>query len=211
MEDNPALDGDDHQAIEQLLPWYVTSQLDTHEADVVEAHLATCDACRTMLAEERALCESVAALPIATDAAWVAFRRRLVTAPPTRRKLWARRAMRSVRSDRFGWLVAAQAAILLAVVGIGLPLLQAPPEYRGLSGEPSTGSGNIVAVFQPETTVQQMRLTLESVGATIVGGPTGSDAYILRVPEASRTERLARLRRQRAVVLAEAIDGGPQP
>jgi hypothetical protein len=47
------LDGDPHQAVQALLPWYVNGRLEADEAARVEDHLAACAVCRLGLDWER--------------------------------------------------------------------------------------------------------------------------------------------------------------
>jgi hypothetical protein len=44
-------------------------------------------------------------------------------------------------------------------------------------------------------------------GASIVGGPTSTDAFLLKVPAESRETALAHLRADRHVLMAQPIDG----
>jgi hypothetical protein len=62
-------------------------------------------------------------------------------------------------------------------------------------------------MFSPDTTESEMTKLLRSNGAALVGGPTPTDAYLLRVPAASRQSALNRLRSDRHVLLAQPIDG----
>ena len=55
-----------------------------------------------------------------------------------------------------------------------------------------------------------MRSALRQSGASLVGGPTDADAWLLSVPSAQRSVALARLRADREVVMAEPIDGAAQ-
>jgi hypothetical protein len=62
-------------------------------------------------------------------------------------------------------------------------------------------------MFRADTTEAQMRTLLRANGASLAGGPTSTDAYLLRVPPRSRTAVLAKLRSDGHVVLAQPIDG----
>ena len=56
-----------------------------------------------------------------------------------------------------------------------------------------------------------IRGALKSSGSRLVDGPTGADAYVLRAPDALRSEAVAKLRADRDVVVAEPIDAGEPP
>jgi hypothetical protein len=62
-------------------------------------------------------------------------------------------------------------------------------------------------MFRPDTTEHDLRQLLLRNEARLVDGPTVSDAYVLRVAPDRRSAALSRLRADRNVVLAEAIDG----
>jgi hypothetical protein len=62
-------------------------------------------------------------------------------------------------------------------------------------------------VFKPETREAQLRRLLSTNDASLVGGPTDADAYLLHVPEAARADVVTRLRARPEIVMAEPIDG----
>ncbi|MEO7009989.1 MAG: zf-HC2 domain-containing protein, partial [Caldimonas sp.] len=73
-----ALGGEEHRAIELLLPWYVNGSLEPDETAEVEAHLHACATCQTELAWQHRLC--AAAPPDAdrcVDDGWSALQHRL--------------------------------------------------------------------------------------------------------------------------------------
>jgi hypothetical protein len=76
--------------------------------------------------------------------------------------------------------------------------------YRAL-GASQNANGNMVVVFRPETSEQELRRILHTAGARIVGGPTITDAYLLSVPEDKLPAALSSLRSDRAVMLAESL------
>ena len=89
--------------------------------------------------------------------------------------------------------VAIQAAVMLALVLvlIGGPLRE--ERYRALGARPAAVEPNAVAVFRSDATSQQMRDALDAAGASIVGGPTVTNAYLLRFKTNVGPEGLARL------------------
>jgi len=64
----------------------------------------------------------------------------------------------------------------------------------------------MIVMFQPNATEKDMRAALESAGASIVGGPTPANAYLLHVAPSGRAAAVARLHDSNAVQLAEPID-----
>jgi hypothetical protein len=112
------------------------------------------------------------------------------------------------------WAMAAQTAVIvLLAAAIVLQLSVAPSlVYRTLSDTgpgPEPGTLRIQVIFADDTTEQEIRTLLSSVGATIVAGPSSMAVYILAVTPhgsdgAARTgQTLAVLREHPKVRLAE--------
>ena len=198
-----------HHEAEELLPWYVTGQLDLEEQALVEAHVSSCAHCRRQLAFERRMIDEFAAMTPEVDSGWARLRRRLE--PQHSASLWDR-----ITSEAgAAWqtftrpAVAALAVAQLAFVGIAGALLfsLSQPSYRALGSAPPPQSANVIAMFRADTTETQLADLLRANGASLVGGPTSTDAYMLRVPASSRSSALERLRADRHVLMAEPIDG----
>lgn len=214
------LAGDRHQQVQSLLPWYVNGTLGVDEAAAVEAHLAECDECRADLATERVLGSETALASMDVDQGWAAMRDRIAGAVPVAplppqqpdKVVPLRRKPLLGRSIPVGWALAAQAAALALVVG-GVAVTRPSPNhvYHALGSAPASAAANAIVIFRPDATEEAMRAALTLNSATLVGGPTASDAYVLHVDPAKRAEVLAALRADRHVVLAEPIDGPAQP
>jgi len=209
MVDIIRLHGDPHEQTQRLLPWYANGTLEGDEAAVVEAHLPECAECRTDLRLERALGREIASLP--TDAAhgWASLRERLEE--PGRTSLPAPRAFLR-RPVPIGWALAAQAASLVLIVGLAWTATRpSPPRYVALGAPATAAPGNVVVIFNPTTSEQDLRGAVVQSGARIVDGPTASDAYVLHVDAGSRAAALTRLRSDAHVALAEPIDADARP
>ncbi|GAA0296504.1 hypothetical protein GCM10009087_02840 [Sphingomonas oligophenolica] len=198
---------DRHDEALKLLPWYMTGRLDPADKARVGAHLAMCPACRAELAAERRLRDGVARLAIDMELDWAAFRRARAVRPHSRLAgaVGAALRRRMSRPAALGWLVAAQAALLLVAMPVAPPAGR-PAPYRALGAAAQPVAGNIVVMFRPETSEHDLRRVLTLSGARLVDGPTAAHAYVVRVPEAGRGTALATLRAQAAVMLAEPID-----
>ncbi len=107
------------------------------------------------------------------------------------------------------WALAAQFAVIA-----GLAILLVPPygdlaAYRVLgAGTEADSAGNVVVIFQPETTVQDMHRILQTSRARMVDGPTVTDAYVLAVPDTRLAQAIDALRAEPAVALAEPLNAG---
>jgi hypothetical protein len=217
-----SLPGDPHQQVQTLLPWYMNGTLDAGEVALVEAHLAQCAACRQDLADSADDRETLRTLPSHADveSGWTAMRSRIEATPASEpavaaepanvvplRKGWLQRSV-PVR-----WALAAQAAAAVLIVGAGrlmMPVAAPEPLYHALGSAPQATPGNMVVIFRPDTMEQDLRGAVVTSGAELVGGPTASDAYVLRIASAKRDTALAHLRADTHVVLAEPIDGSAQ-
>lgn len=207
-----------HHDAEELLPWYATGQLEGAELALVEEHLSDCAHCRRQLAFERRMVDEFAELTPEIDGGWERLKQRLGTpaAAPVRqasrpRESWWDKAARDAASVWQTFTRPAVAAVafaqlaILVVAGSALYSLS-QPSYRALGSAPPPQSANVIAMFRADTTESQMRELLRGTGASLVGGPTPTDAYLLRVPVRSRDAAIARLRTDRHVVMAQPID-----
>jgi anti-sigma factor RsiW len=74
---NQIVEQDPHRETEELLPWYVTGQLDETEREAVERHLAGCAQCEKQLRVERRLAEEFRANTPDIELGWQRLRSRL--------------------------------------------------------------------------------------------------------------------------------------
>jgi hypothetical protein len=200
------LDSDEHRQAQDLLPWFVNETLDPAEAAKVAAHLAHCVRCQSdaaAQAELRALPDDAeAASTIERD--WARLRSQLGAAPrlpgastPFARPWWKR---------GLALAVAIQSVVVLGLATALLAVSMRPEPYRALGAAPAAAEANAVAVFRADATEQQMRDALRAAGARIVGGPTLTDAYLLRLNDRD-AQAIARLRAQPGVLSVESLQG----
>ena len=236
-----------HQAVQELLPWYASSQLPADDAQRVEQHLHVCEQCRQDLQWERDLrTETQAdagrdalALPEGVDMerAWARMMPALgaqepgagthvqapaaepisaaPATPPVAPPLSPQRWWRSGAANQpslLRWAVAAQLVLIVGLVALLARPDEPPAAYHVLgNGTGGTATGNLVVMFQPNTTERELRRFLQAQGARMVDGPTVTDAYLLSVPDENRDRALQALRANPAVKLAEALDEGGAP
>jgi anti-sigma factor RsiW len=210
---NPIHSGaEPHDQAEELLPWYVTGQLDADDRALVEQHLSSCAHCRRQLAFERRMVDEFATMTPQVDTGWARLKQRLE--PPRiaqpRASLWDKVA----RDAHALWetlsrpAVAALATAQLAIIAVAGALVSlSQPAYQALGSAPPPQSANVIAMFRGDTSESELRALLQSNGASLVGGPTSTDAYLLQVPATSRPEVLGKLQSDRHVLMAQAIDG----
>lgn len=210
----------EHQDMQALLPWYAAGTLADSEAARVQRHLRACPACRAELAWQRRMIETAAPLPAGLDQerALARLLPRLDEAPhelaqpvakPSRvvqqRTRIASALMGWLRGpgDWKGWAITAQAAVIVVLAALLLPA-GAPPTYQALGADAAVVP-DLLVVFKPGASVQDVQRLLRDSGARIVGGPTSTGAWLLDVDPAQRAALLASLRGDAAVELAEAL------
>jgi hypothetical protein len=221
-------DGNQHQKVWEILPWYVNGTLESHEHELVARHILKCQSC----ADEVARCQSIAtAVRSAEEAARTPSPEHLAhlmeridrgsaSAAPERWRIRAREWIEKIQlafhetPSLFRWTLAAQtAAIVLLAAAIMLKASVAPSFYRTLSDAvsgPEPGRVHLQVVFVDDITEREIRTLLGSIGATIVAGPTPMAVYTValaaedREAPARTRETLALLRAHPKVRLAEA-------
>jgi anti-sigma-K factor RskA len=196
-----------HDEAEELLPWYATGQLDAADRALVERHLLSCGNCREQLAVERRLIDEFQAMAPEVESGWVRLRGRIDTPVQVARapkqpfaELWAVLTRPAVAA-----IAVAQLAFVVIAGGALLSLSR--PAYHVLGSAPVPADANVIVIFDADTTEGEMRGALGAAGASIVGGPTSADAYLLHVAPAGRQNSLARLQADANVQLAQPIDG----
>ena len=202
------LKASEHDKVLELLPWFVNGTLSADETSRVEAHLEGCAECREALEFERQLARGVATLPLNVNDSWNAMEQRLgderrEPAPSSNVHFLRRRVP-------VAWAGAgALAAAATVAIVLGLPAGQQPltdQTYHTLSAPRTATPGQIVVLFKPDTTEQQVRVILSAQNARVVDGPTAAGAYVLHV-DGTPTQALNALRQSSQIVLAEPIEG----
>lgn len=201
----------DHQAIEMLLPWFITKTLNVDEMAQVDQHLADCHQCRALLAQEQQLQADFADIPVAVP----------LFGPPNIDNIELRpnlsRNWRATKQILTGWVAkpgrvltfaVAQAAMLLLMFQLVQPAALPDAKYRTLSSGEVTGeaSANAIVIFNGDTLEKDFRSILVDADATIVGGPNDANAYMLRIDGSKRDSVLEKLRANRQIVLVQPID-----
>jgi Putative zinc-finger len=203
---------DEHRDIQALLPWFVTGELDHPERARIQAHLDDCAQCSAEFDSERRLARRITEMTPGPSTPDVEHGWNLISRSLDHERLGSPTASRWF--GRFwegrSWLGLAVAIqmCLLVVMGVALWRAELPARYHALGSKVADTDANVVVIFRPEISERDMRQILKASGARLVGGPTVSDAYLLRVEPPTRAAVVARLRQEREVVLAEPIDGG---
>ena len=204
------IDGAEHQAVQLLLPWHGNAMLSASEAARVEAHVAECARCQADLAWQSRLrlapVDAGTAEPPSFDRRWGTLRAQLATDVAASRLVSGRAPRRAVP---LGWTfaLAAQAGLLLAFALVATwPMLSTRVEpYRGLGAAPASAAANAIVVFRADATEAQIRGALRAGDAHLVGGPTVSDAYLLKLRTHNQAT-LSTLRSQPGVARVESLE-----
>ena len=83
-----------------------------------------------------------------------------------------------------------------------------PAAYRTLAAPAPAATARALIMFKPQASEQQIREALQASGASLVGGPTESRAYVLQLPRNGQKEALQHLREQPIVTMAESLEPG---
>lgn len=212
MADIYRLHGSPHDDIQALLPWYVNGTLAAEEIARIEAHLSECAECRAELESEHSLARGIATMPLGVEHGWSSMKRQMSADPPPQPVPEEQSFLR--RRIPIGWALAvplaaaAAVALMFTVLPVGTPTEQT---YHALGSPAADNQGNLVVLFKPDSTEQQIRVVLTANNARLVDGPTAAGAYILQVEDARRDQALQRLRQSGQIVLAEPLEpAGPQ-
>jgi len=199
-----------HDEAEELLPWYATGQLGEAERARVERHLYSCEACRQQLALERRMTDEFRSASPEMESGWARLKTRIEPPRPAAapRLIFLADLKSLVSRPAVAALAAAQLAFVV-VAGASLMSLSRPA-YHTLGSAPAPAPTNVIVIFRAEATEQDMRDVLQGAGASIVGGPTAADAYLLHVDAGRRQAAVARLKASESVQMAEPIDGSAQ-
>src|SRR5476649_1445779 len=200
-----------HQAVQELLPWYVSAQLAPQEAARVQEHLHGCEECRheAELAGRMRELEPDAPHGLDVDRALTRMLSMLGEQEPAAALAWTpQRAANQPSWMR--WAMAAQAVAIAGLVALLVRPAADNANYHVL-GSGAVLSGNLVVVFKPETAEKELRRVLLANGARVVDGPTDTDAYLLNVPLATRDHALLNLRAEPSVMLVESLQAQASP
>ncbi|MFP5393067.1 MAG: zf-HC2 domain-containing protein [Gammaproteobacteria bacterium] len=207
-----------HHETQQLLPWLANGSLSGTELERAQAHVQVCAACRADLAALHTLrAAGTASAPDLDPGAALARLLPQLDAPaalaeaPAPAPVMPGWRARLAANDR-SWLRAAVALQFGAIVILGTLLIRpgASPEtqpgaYRVLGAGESARS-SLVVTFNPDTPEREVRRIVLASGARVVGGPTATGAWLLDTGDAPAA-MVARLRAERAVTLAEVLEG----
>jgi len=233
---DPALGADPlHVEAQDALPWLANGTLAGAELERVQAHVATCEACRADLAllhtaraagpgpdldwdPERALArlqpQLLSQLQTLDGTAQDAPALAAAPGQPVPGLLQRWRTRLAANDGR--WLrvaVAAQfcgIAVLAALLARTADRADAPDAYHALGAAGAHDAARLVVTFRPDTPEAELRRIVRAGGAHVVGGPTVTDAWLLGV-DGDAAPVLARLRAEPAVTLAEPLSAAPQP
>jgi anti-sigma factor RsiW len=204
------LHGNEHDAVQSLLPWYVNGTLEAGELERVREHVRECAACQADLAWQERCCAASALdtdPPAAhqVDRDWNALARRIAAEARPRREAATTRWLTA------RWWPIAFAAQTALVGVLALAWFVAPREeaYHALGAAPTGTSANVLVVFRPTATEADIRRALRSSRAQLVAGPTVTDAYLLHV-EPLTAGALATLRSQPPVLRVDSLEGAPR-
>jgi anti-sigma factor RsiW len=207
------LHGNEHDAVQSLLPWYVNGTLDAAELDRVRDHLRGCAQCQADIAWQERFCTpgQLAGEPVPAqriDRDWAALARRIRADAPRAPRPPSRASWRTAPWWPFAFAAQSALAAILLVAWLVAPPRE-EPSYHALGAAPSATSANVLVVFRPTATEADIRQALRTSRAQLVAGPTVTDAYLLRL-EPLTADTIATLRAQGAVLRVDSLEAAPR-
>jgi Putative zinc-finger len=206
-----------HRTVDAVLPWFANGTLTGDELAVVEQHLRECPRCRrevNLLRQLHAFCAVDEPAPDPTPS-YRRLRERMGGRWPLAAAVDRLRGLPRRWQLAPGWarwaIVAQFAGIVVLGAWVAAPGGESPVLYQTL-GAPAArapSAGSIAVVFVPEVTASELLRIVRTVGASVVDGPTASNAYVLQVPAGQRDAVLAALRSEPAVALAQPLTAQP--
>jgi anti-sigma factor RsiW len=207
---DPGHDDREHQAMTELIPWYLNETLDETTRSRVDRHLATCPRCRADVAFERVVQGTLRAqraveyMPAASLKRLNATLDELQPARPHAFRGFRRPPLRAV---------AASIALLAMTVGLGVVTIGRLPGggqesvayHTVTTSRIRSPDETIRAVFAPGMTVAELQSVLDDAQLRIVAGPSEAGVYSL-APTSTRpaSSSLELLRQHPGVRFAES-------
>lgn len=205
----------EHDAVWNLLPWYLNGTLDEAEATRVREHIARCLACRDEAGEQEVIRANIADADSRPERAPAAFSMLMDRIDTTSEEDLAGRD-EAATTARATWPAALRLAAVLAVtasiwalttVRNGTPEPSPTNNEFTVLGDPSACVGDLSVVFDPAATDAAIRELLRSEGLEIACGPTPENLYKLRLGDRqSQASTATRLRAEGIVQLVLASD-----
>lgn len=198
------LDASVHQRVQKLLGFAGT--LSGAELALVERHSAECAQCEADLAWMHKLGAVHPAAGAAPDMEMALARLKSQLEPRGERAAGAGRWMAAK------WMAWALAAQVLVIAGLGAVLIGRQPaaDYRVLgAAQDAAPRANLLVMFQPGVSEPQLRAILRGQEAQVVGGPTETGAWLLRVAPGRIQAAAEALRHDPAVRMAESLEKAP--
>ncbi|ATQ76939.1 hypothetical protein CR152_22295 [Massilia violaceinigra] len=195
-----------HQAMRDLLPWFVNGTLDDAEAESVRAHLPHCAQCAGEVEWQRQLHAVAPGEPAGLDPERALARLMPRLGPQERAAPAAANGLRAwLGGGWMPWALAGQGA-LIALMAFQVIAPGAKGDgYQALSNGEKAPAGAMVVMFRPDASLRDVQRILHASGARVVDGPTVTGAFVLGAPQERQAGALAALRADPAVQLAEAL------
>jgi anti-sigma-K factor RskA len=176
----------DHQAISELIPWYVNATLDESERRRVEKHLDLCATCRDDVHFERQVFKAIdkeASVEYIPMASLKRLQARLGELPGALGSVSAQQRGRAMPWRGF----AAASIAVVAVAGFlstdkwfQSRARSTEPNYRTVTSAATRPRDEVIrAVFTPTITLVELQAILDEAQLRIISGPTEAGVYSL--------------------------------
>ena len=211
MSTSSTMSDTEHQALQDLLPWYASGALGEAEAERMQEHLRGCAVCRDDLAWQRKLLEMEGPLPAGLDPERALARLMPQLESPAASPALGQRLRAWLGAAGWqGWTMGAQFAAIAVLAAVQLLPRDEAPTYQALGRGPAS-TPDMLVVFRREARLLDVQRILQANGAQIIGGPTVTGAYMLDVEPGREAQLLAALRADPSVETAESLTAGRAP
>ena len=217
-----------HSQIMKLLPWYVNNTVNEDERKLIHHHLQSCVSCRIELKSQQQFSQRVkysSDFELTPKQSFSRLKSRIHQAPQSKSTVQSPTAATEPFYVR--WLDSFQNLVLspqAAMVAVGFCMLLfsidhivtnrisvATTQFRTLSSAGNAenlAKNDIRVVFASTVTDEQIKQFVSSFDATVIGGPSPSGIYRIRInpvngQQLSLNQRIDIMRQQQQVVFAE--------
>jgi len=199
-----------HTQVMELLPWHINKTLSEKEENLVLGHLKNCAQCQV----DAAILSTLQAATLYpeprladVDHCFANISARLDSIQKNQPGIWSRLST-SILQLRRQWMPITLVIQMSLIFSMGILLTRSytkpAAQYRGLSASHAE-SGNLTVIFAPDTSVRNMSRILQKYEANIVSGPTVTNAYVLRLPQARLSNAFLSLRTEPSIIFIESL------
>ena len=164
-----------HQAVVELIPWYVNGTLAEREMDQVSGHVANCAACARVVEQEVAMARRVRTQPAGLE-------RLLAQQGQAFTKLQNSLRYSSEQTKQWYRPAAVAAVVALVVMSFLVGRASLEPTFEVMTNNVPYHGTVVQLIFHPQTREQDIRHLLADGGSELLGSPSPKGVYRIGLP-----------------------------